>query len=408
MKVLCLADIHLRGGHGTEEADALMKVAHLAHEKQVNLVLVNGDIYETISTPEQRLVFRDFLETLTSSIFGIDVVVLRGNHDQAQELSLFDDLYGKVQVSETPERFEVASLQILTIPHFNAGALALQQENLDDLNEKGTDVFSQILDDYFQKVRSHDGPSIVAFHGTVSDAALDNGYIPRQNGIHLNLARLTTLGCPVVGGHYHRCQEVGGPGTNVWYSGSLTRQTYGESEGDKGVLLFEYEDGAWKQPEFISLNPTPMILVEGEFLEIASGTGSYFSWWVDLNGKHLEEISPETFAGAKVRFRYRVRQQYLAAVDLTLIQEKFAFAKELKIEQVVEVSTAVRSEAMVQAETVEDCFRVWGESKGLEEQLLDDALNLYQEITQKNEPADVLQTRQAQLFENKEILAHAV
>jgi DNA repair exonuclease SbcCD nuclease subunit len=372
MKVLCLADIHLRGGFDTEEAEALMKVADIAVERDVDLVMVNGDIYEAKSTPIQRLVFRDFLRK-----HGKPTIVLRGNHDEPNDLAIFgwEDL---TVVHEQPgdERVPCQDgdmLQVLTIPHFAAGAVALQESSLADLNETGTNLFDRILDDIFQKVRAYDGPSLVAFHGVVSGASLDNGFIPKENGIHLNLQRLAAIGCPVVGGHYHAAQNVGAAiGAQVWYSGSLTRQTFGESEGDKGVLLFEY-DGQWHEPEFISLNPTPMILIDAEW------------------GRH--EIQPEDGPqwffkpqdipkGARVRFRYKVRQSDLATVDLAPIRQwmEEVGVRELKVEQIVEVTTAVRCSEIVEAETVEKCFEVWGLAKGESPERIQSALELLKSL----------------------------
>ena len=199
---------------------------------------------------------------------------------------------------------------------------------------------------------------------------LDNGMIPRQNGIHLNLDKLVTLGCPVVGGHYHRAQNVAAEqGGQVWYSGSLTRQTFGESEGDKGVLLFEYKNGAWKEPEFISLDPTPMVLIDA----IWEGSG----FCTDPTPEGTYQIE-----GARVRFRYRVKQADLATVDLAWVRETFKAAKELKIEQIVELTTAVRSEAMKEAMTVEDCLKVWLESKGLESEQISEIMAEYQAVTE--------------------------
>jgi hypothetical protein len=379
MKVLTLADIHLRGGFDTEEAEALMKVADIAVDRDVDLVMVNGDVYEAKSTPIQRLVFRDFLRK-----HGKPTIVLRGNHDEPNDLAIFgwEDL---TVVHEQPgdERVPCQDgnmLQVLTIPHFNAAAVALQESNLADLNETGTSLFDRILDDIFQKVRAYDGPSLVAFHGVVSGASLDNGYIPKENGIHLNLTRLAAIGCPIVGGHYHAAQNVGAAiGAQVWYSGSLTRQTFGESEGDKGVLLFEY-DGQWHEPEFISLNPTRMVLIEAEWLDDGFAV-------IGPDGGHWAISASQAFLGcfrdARVRFRYRVKQSDLAAVSLEPARkflEESCGVRELKFEQIVEVTTAVRCSEIVEAETVEQCFKVWAEAKSESPERIQAALDLLKDL----------------------------
>lgn len=391
MKVLAVADIHLQGGFDSEEARALAKTVEIATSEQVDLVLVNGDIYEARSTVEQRLVFQRFIKDL--DVNNIPVVVLRGNHDEAGDLLIFanDD---SCMVHEQPGLELIhtngQTLQVLTVPHFNAGAIALQEETVTDLEETATSVFSRILDGLFQNVRSYDGPSLVAFHGTISGAALDNGYIPRQNGIHLNLDRLVAIGCPVIGGHYHRCQEVGYEGSNVWYSGSITRQTFGEADGDKGVLIFEYTDGQWQRPRFVSLNPTPIILIDAEFMETCGGTDTYFHFYGE-GPEGLcwnDEAAKPHYRGAKVRFRYRVKQSHLAMLDLDPVINFFKEAEvnEFKTEQIVEVTTAVRNEEITKVESVEDCFRVWAEAKGESGEVINAALEVLNDLTNGKEP----------------------
>lgn len=383
MKLLALGDIHLKGGFETDEAQALGRVQALVANHRINVVIVAGDIFEAKSTPEQRLVFKSFLEALKAHNCG--VYILRGNHDEIGDLKIYEDHGNNIWVSEEPEVLHhfgpYGNLQILTLPHFNAGALALTLANQDAVATTGTDLFTQILDDYYQRIKTHEGPSIVAFHAVVSGARLDNDMIPRANGIHLPLDELAALPCPVVGGHYHQHQECGFEGSGVWYTGSLTRQTFGEAHHDKGVLVFEWvvgewKDGAaapghWSRPEFISIEPRPMHLIDAQW---DPKTQWCFAFHDD-----------DEFSGARIRFRYTVNQQDLPTVDLTPIKEFFAEAYELKIEQVVKISTAVRCDAITQAESIEDCLKVWLAAKGINPEGADEVVETYRRIM--DEPA---------------------
>lgn len=378
MKVMTLADIHLHGGADTEEAVALIEAAKIANEEDVDAVIVAGDIFEAKSTPEQRLVFKRFLNAV-----NCPAVVLRGNHDEKDDLLIFHDPDNDVYVFEDPGEISIFSrsdeniLRLHAIPHFNAGAVALQESTLADVGETGTSLFDTILDDIFQAVRRYDGPSMVAFHGVISGAKLDNGMIPRENGIHLNLTRLIALGCPVVGGHYHTCQNVAADqGGDIWYTGSITRQTFGEAKGDKGVLIFECDAlGKWLDPRFISLDPTPMVLVDAEWC--AGG-------FICAHGKAqvFPLVDPSMVAGARVRFRYTVQQADLPTVDLSAVKAFFADAgvKELKIEQIVETATAARCSAIAEAQSLAEIIRVWAEAKGEEPERIEAALKVLTDI----------------------------
>ncbi|TGK36197.1 calcineurin [Leptospira gomenensis] len=377
MKVGHIADIHLKGGWDTEEARALFKAADLFIAQNVRLVCVNGDVYEDVSSPEDRLVFKDFLHRLHMD--GIMTIVLRGNHDKANDLKVFDQAvpliyhweFEKPGFVDPPSGVE-KSLMVYAIPHFSAGALALKSGSVEEMNSSGTELFTDLLENAFQNLRQHDGPRLVLFHGTVSGAKLDNDRIPRQNGIHLPLPVLESLDCPVVGGHYHKPQNVGG---KVWYSGSITRQTWGEAEDDKGVLIWEMDsEGHWfPEPVFHSLNPVPMITVNAEW-----------------NGEKLIdkstqlEIDPTSFASeSKLRLRFDVPESLVHTVPKDLAA-RFRNSEEIKIEKTIQTTTAVRSEAMGSAITIEDSLRVWLEAKGKTPEEIEVHIREYRKVKQNS------------------------
>lgn len=357
-KVMSIADIHLNGGFETDEAEALLKAAQVAiYNEEVSVVLVNGDVYHSKSTPTQRMVFGEFLRQLAAA--KIKVVILRGNHDEKDDLRIFHDPNQGRFVFEEPGQVVVNGLTVHTIPHYNAAALALEESSLNDLGEAGTGLYDQLVHGIFNAVHTHNGPSLVAFHGTVTDAHLDNGHIPKHDGIVLNGPLLSSIGCPVRGGHYHAAQE---PHPNVRYSGSITLRNYGES-GDKGVLIDTYEGGQWLEPRFVSLEPSARITVEAEWsgIDFLIEEEMFSDTWFDTHaGK---------FKGARVRFRYKVKQSAIPTVNLEPIKQWFqeAGVRELKFERDLIIETAIRSESIQQASTVLEMHEAWLSMKGLDE-----------------------------------------
>jgi DNA repair exonuclease SbcCD nuclease subunit len=382
-KVMSIADIHLNGGSDSDEAMALMKAVEVARSGKVDYVLVNGDIFHSKSTPAQRLVFKGFLECLEFSVK--EVVILRGNHDEIDDLKIYEcDTFGKMDVAVFQKpgsvRFD-GNLTIYAIPHFNAAALALETDSQSQMGEDGTGLFDQLLHGIFQEVHASDTPSMVAFHGTVTDAHLDNGMIPKHDGIVLNGPLLSSIGCPVRGGHYHAAQE---PHPNVRYSGSITLRNYGES-GDKGVLIDECIDGVWQECRFVSLEPSARVTIEAEFTD---------GWWSLLNVPNSEVAKDFDFSemldfhygdfyNSRVRFRYRVKQSEVASItDLEAIKRHIIEHKgaiELKIERDIIHETAVRNESIHQATTVLDMHEAWLGMKGLENKIPEQR-RLYNEI----------------------------
>ncbi|MDZ4726165.1 MAG: metallophosphoesterase [Leptospira sp.] len=364
IKIGNIADIHLQGGFESKEAVALLKAGEIFRERNVDLVIVGGDVFEDVSTEEQRLVFKKFLEDFFAYT---PILIIRGNHDKPRELTLYhqNKVLGNVFVSEKPEIFDFyigsqeEHVKFLTLPHFSAGALALQSGSVDQLGEKGTNAFMDLLDSYYQEIQKSDCPCFVAFHGTISGAKLDNEKIPRQNGIHLPLPLLESFGCPVVGGHYHKLQNVGG---KVWYPGSITRQTWGEHKDDKGILIWSCNEGKWDaEPEFISLNPEPMISIS------ATWDGSKFI------GETGEEINLESISDskAKLRFRFNVDKELTHTVPKNLKEILSSIDPSAKIEKTTNTKMAVRNSEIATTNDIEESLRIYFQGKGMSDSDID-------------------------------------
>lgn len=368
MKVGFIADIHLQGGFESKEAKALDKAIAKFKEQNTDLICVCGDIYEGVSTEEQRLVFQDFLNGAGDT----PVVILRGNHDKPKEL-LINHEHTKRDVFEKPGTITIKTqngpIFLAIVPHFSAGAVALQSENISEFGEKGTNLYVDLLNKFYNDIHSQTNPALCLFHGTVSDAKLDNDMIPRADGIHLPLPMLEVLGVPVVGGHYHKLQNVGG---KVWYPGSITRQTWGEYKDDKGVLIWEHNGIEWlPEPVFHSLDPEKMVSIDAEFVD-----GKF------LDKATKEEISLDSIAeqGTKVRFRYSVKKEELHTLPPDLKDKLHAIDPTAKIEKTTISEVAVRDSKIAEVSTIDESLRVYYKGKGVPESEIDWILSIRQEI----------------------------
>lgn len=358
MKVAHIADIHLRGGADSPEAVALMEAADIMKREGVTLCAIPGDIYEAEATRTQREQFTRFLETLLAN--EIEVVIVRGNHDLPGELDTLRIAPG-VHVFEKPGSVMIGDLQVLTVPHFSASAIAQLASTREEMAEIGTELFGRILDDYFQRIQSHKGPSIVLAHAVVDGARLDSGFIPRQNGIHLSLAKLMSFGCPVMLGHYHAQQSLS---ELIAYSGSITRQTFGEA-GEKGILIWEIDGRNYGAPAFHPIPQTDQFTFDNAW----EGTGLKYA------------LPSGSFVGAKVRFRYTVRQSELAQVDLSDVLKVFEGAQ-LKIERQIIFETAIRNAEIAEKQSIEERLVVWMEAKAFPAEDIEACVSAFREITE--------------------------
>jgi hypothetical protein len=293
------------------------------------------------------------------------VIVLRGNHDQRGDLLTFHGLKGNkgtcYVIDKTPETVKIShlNLNVYGLPHISLPALAQNLDVKTDMTEAGRSVLNALLKTWSKDIKSSNNVSLALFHGVVAGAQLDNGYIPRSNGIYVTNKQLDTLGCPVACGHYHTYQKVA---KQSWYVGSPARNSYGEVEGDKGCLVYEHDGKKWLDPEFISLNPQRMELVEYR--------------WQDGQWLGLKECSTYDTLGALVRVRYHVPVDQLAEATEALpnLLEHFENAAETKVERIIEHTNVARCADMGNTSTVADGLKIWLEQSG---RFSEDYLPLY-------------------------------
>lgn len=348
MKILQINDIHIQSGsYGEDVKDALSRVSTLVNDKQIDVLAIPGDIFDTVSTPLQRLVFKTFLDSLPPETL---VLICPGNHDQPRDLMIFHKPELNRYVVERPDVLMFDDLQVCFLPHFNPATIARDELSLADMAETGGGLLQDILADFFQKIRTHKGPSIVLGHGTINGAELDNGHIPRDNGLNFSADALAALGCPVMFGHYHKHQEMA---HDVVYSGSIARLNFGEAENDKGCVIWTFENNAWAW-QFHSLAPRPMMNLNATWV---SGGG----WETDY--LYLDE---SLIPGSRIRFIYEVDEADINQVDLSDIREFFREAHELKFEMRPKLSTAVRTVEIAEARTIPEKLALWARAKDKE------------------------------------------
>ncbi len=98
MKILHTADLHLgkrlgRASRLEEQQDAIKEIARIADEREVDVILIAGDIFDASVPPAEaeRLLYRGLL---TLSERGRAVVALAGNHDDEKRLCAAKPLAG--------------------------------------------------------------------------------------------------------------------------------------------------------------------------------------------------------------------------------------------------------------------------------------------------------------------------
>ena len=264
MRFLHTADWHvgkpLRGRSRLDEhAMALDQVAAIAADREVDAVLVAGDVYDSPAPPPEaeKLVY-DFLARLLKE--QIACVVIAGNHDHPRKLGALASLLEPLRIHVRPEVRPPGDGGVVFVPSRDGSeeaAIAVlpfvpERKVVDactvmDAEHAWYEAYSgrieQILAALARGLPPRDVQVVLA-HLLVDGARVGTGerelHLGRIYGV--NPQQLPSSVQYIGLGHLHRPQEVLAPAKTL-YAGSLVELDFGEKEQDKRVVVIEAKAG---------------------------------------------------------------------------------------------------------------------------------------------------------------------
>jgi exonuclease SbcD len=264
MRFLHTADWHvgkpLRGRSRMDEyAAALDQVAGIAVDREVDAVLVAGDVFDSPAPPPEaeRLVY-DFLARLASE--RIAGVVIAGNHDHPKKLGALARLLEGLGIHVRPEvqppgaggvvalasRDGKEQARVAVLP-FVPERKVVDACAVMDSEHKWYEAYAERVEQILDLLVGGLGPetvNLVLGHVLIDGARVGTGeralHLGRVYG--LNAQQLPSSVQYIGLGHLHRPQEVLAP-ARTFYAGSLVELDFGEREQDKRVVVFEAKPG---------------------------------------------------------------------------------------------------------------------------------------------------------------------
>ncbi len=242
-----------------EHAAALEQVAAVAIEHRVDVVLVAGDVFDSLAPPPEaeKLVY-DFLARLLSE--RIACVLIAGNHDHPKRLgalaSLLEGLRIHVRAEVRPpsdggvvrvasrdgsEEARVAVLPFVPERKVSDACAVMGPEHV--WYEAYAARLGQLLAALVRDLPAST-VNVLLGHLLVSGARSGAGERPLHLGQAYAVDPQQLPGSvQYVGlGHLHRPQELAAP-TRTFYSGSLIQLDFGEREQEKRVIVLEAKPG---------------------------------------------------------------------------------------------------------------------------------------------------------------------
>lgn len=287
MRLLHTSDWHVgkairRNSRADEHQAVIDEIVGLVGERQVDLVIVAGDLFDTASpaAESEAMVYRGLLDMARA---GAQVAVIAGNHDNARRLRAVAPVFeaaGRVHLVTEPTRPDEGGVLRLTGPGGEEVRLAL----LPFVSQRGVVRAKDLMEAaayenaqaYAERMRlliealcagfEADTVNILAAHAFVHGGRLGGG----ERAVHfvedyaLSAQAFPATAGYVALGHVHRPQKIPGAAP-IWYCGSPLQLDFGEEDQAKQVNLVDIEPG---KPPTVTAVP----LTSGRALRTLTGT----------------------------------------------------------------------------------------------------------------------------------------
>lgn len=270
MRLLHTSDWHvgksLRGRSRLDEHSAVLaEIVGIAGERQVDAVLVTGDVFDTSAPPPdaEELVYRTLLDLART---GADVVVLSGNHDNPRRLRAVAPVFRPSRVHVVTQvrrpddggllRLRDGALTVVPVPFVShRGIVGVEEIMRTDPDERGgkyAERIERLLATLCADLPG-DAVNVIAAHLMVTGGSRGGGERESHIFEYDVPARAFPLDAHYVAlGHLHRGQELPTASPSR-YAGSPLMLDFGESH-DPGVVVVEAAPGAPATVEVVPLS----------------------------------------------------------------------------------------------------------------------------------------------------------
>ena len=298
MKILHTSDWHIgrrlgRHDRAQEFRDVLDEVVAIADERDVDLVLVSGDVFDRPIPPVEALALG--IDALLRLAERRPVVVVAGNHDspdlfEALAPLLRDQgrgvhLVGTIKRPDAggvlgPEALGVDAV-VACFPFLREGRVVDFMRDAGEWYGEYAGRVAKVTSAYNEALVARAGDSLVPIlmaHFLVGGVKVDAGAPRGERELHMGDAYTATAQAIPAGpqyvamGHIHAPQPVPGAPVPAEYAGSLLCLDFGEAGERKRVVVVDVEPG-----RLATIDSVP--LTSGRPLERVTGT------WAQIEGR---------------------------------------------------------------------------------------------------------------------------
>jgi len=309
MKILHTSDWHIgkrlgRHDRSEEIRGVLDEVCGIADERDVDLVLVSGDVFDRPIPPVEALAVG--IETLVRLAERRPVVAVAGNHDSPELFEalapLLRDqgkgvhLVGRVKRPREggllgPEMLGVGAV-VACFPFLREGTVVDFMRDAGEWYGAYSTRVAGITAAFNEELVARAGGDLVPLlmgHFLVGGVKVDRAAPRGERELHMGEAYTATAQAIPAGpqyvamGHIHAPQPVPGAPVPAQYAGSLVSLDFGEAGEAKRVVVVDVEPGRLAAVESVPLERgRPLVRVTGTWDEIEARADELAERFVDL------------------------------------------------------------------------------------------------------------------------------
>jgi exonuclease SbcD len=295
-----------------EQAQFLAELSEIVKEEKVDVILMAGDVYDTVNPPAQaEVLLYESLQQLSNK-GKRPVAVIAGNHDNPDRLSASQPLATTQHISLLG--YPTMDIQTIYIPTTDETLklASLPYPSESRLNEVLSEQFEEklIRDHYDARIRqffdkmcgqfTSESVNIAMSHLFVAGGSSTDSERPIEVGGAFTVAAesLPHQAQYVALGHLHRPQTIKRAKTQARYSGSPLAYSFSEAGYAKSVTIIDAEPGKGVSTKEVFLSSgKPLVKWKAK-----EGMQQVFSWldekkdanaWIDLEIHVTHALSME-------------------------------------------------------------------------------------------------------------------
>lgn len=342
-RVIQTGDLHLARDLYEDQRPVCRWLVDQAQDGDV--VILCGDLYgharPHLSTPGERTFLLEEL-ILPLRRYGCRVVVVRGNHDHAEDWAWLDHLPG-VHYFDRPGQIGNGVTLINVLPYPDRSWLAAQGGSRDEVTEATYNALRGVLVGFgIQRARMGQDRAMLTGHLNVRGALTSTGQPMIGTEVEVPVPWFSEAGIDLaLLNHIHLPQEHQGALCEVVHVGSPWPTTYGETEDKSIVIATPTAEGwSWERRQTPHVKRITVRLswdeAASDWIDEAGTSG-----WVVVDGMDI--------AGARVRLTVSYRKGAGSGVDGLVRVIRDAGAIDVKLVREVTSDRVERAPEVVKA-----------------------------------------------------------